>query len=122
MGAPHPFTSTAAIGHWIGGARAAGTGTRVQTVWNPATGEAARRVLLGTEADVAAAVAAASKAQPAWADTPPIRRARVINRLRHLDTASVLQVLMDRGLELSGGKPAAAPAPPSSASSSGERR
>ena len=38
------------------------------------------------------------------------RRARVINRLRHLDTASVLQVLMDRGLELSGGKPAAAPA------------
>ena len=50
------------------------------------------------------------------------RRARVINRLRHLDTASVLQVLMDRGLELSGGKPAAAPAPQSSASSSGERR
>ena len=28
------------------------------------------------------------------------RRARVINRLRHLDTASVVQVLMDRGLDL----------------------
>ena len=50
------------------------------------------------------------------------RRARVINRLRHLDTASVLQALTDRGLDLSGGKPAAAPAPPSSASSSGEPR
>ena len=50
------------------------------------------------------------------------RRARVINRLRHLDTASVLPRLMDRGLDLSGGKPAAAPAPPSSASSSGEPR
>jgi malonate-semialdehyde dehydrogenase (acetylating)/methylmalonate-semialdehyde dehydrogenase len=48
-------------------------------VWNPATGQAARRVLLGSEADVTAAVAAANAAQPAWADTPPIRRARVIN-------------------------------------------
>jgi malonate-semialdehyde dehydrogenase (acetylating)/methylmalonate-semialdehyde dehydrogenase len=48
-------------------------------VWNPATGQAARRVLLGSEADVTAAVAAAKAAQPAWADTPPIRRARVIN-------------------------------------------
>ena len=95
MGAPQPFTSTADIGHWIGGARAAGTGTRSQTVWNPATGEAARRVLLGTEADVAAAVAAASKAQPTWADTPPIRRARVINAFlallnQHRDTLAAM--------------------------------
>jgi malonate-semialdehyde dehydrogenase (acetylating)/methylmalonate-semialdehyde dehydrogenase len=95
MGAPQPFTSTADIGHWIGGARSAGTGTRAQTVWNPATGEAARRVLLGTEADVAAAVAAASKAQPAWADTPPIRRARVINAFlalmnQHRDTLAAM--------------------------------
>ncbi len=82
MGAPQPFTSTADIGHWIAGARsegAAGAGGRTQTVWNPATGQAARRVLLGSEADVTAAVAAAKAAQPAWADTPPIRRARVIN-------------------------------------------
>ena len=82
MGAPQPFTSTADIGHWIGGARSAGAsgaGGRAQTVWNPATGQAARRVLLGSEADVTAAVAAAQAAQPAWADTPPIRRARVIN-------------------------------------------
>jgi malonate-semialdehyde dehydrogenase (acetylating)/methylmalonate-semialdehyde dehydrogenase len=95
MGAPQPFTSTADIGHWIGGARSAGTGTRSQTVWNPATGEAARRVLLGSEADVAAAVAAASKAQPAWADTPPIRRARVINAFlallnQHRDTLAAM--------------------------------
>ncbi|MFM8768145.1 MAG: aldehyde dehydrogenase family protein, partial [Rubrivivax sp.] len=82
MGAPQPFTSTADIGHWIAGARtagAAGAGGRSQTVWNPATGEAARRVLLGSEADVAAAVASAKAAQPAWGDTPPIRRARVMN-------------------------------------------
>jgi len=80
MGAPQPFTSTADVGHWIAGARSAGAASgRSQTVWNPATGEAARRVLLGSEADVAAAVASAKAAQPAWADTPPIRRARVMN-------------------------------------------
>ena len=79
MGAPAPFTSTADIGHWIGGAPSAGSGDRWQAVWNPATGQSARRVRLGTEADVASAVAAARAAQPAWADTPPIRRARVIN-------------------------------------------
>ena len=81
MGAPQPFTSTADIGHWIAGAPSAGSagaGGRAQTVWNPATGQAARQVLLGTPADVAAAVAAARKAQPAWGDTPPIRRARVM--------------------------------------------
>jgi malonate-semialdehyde dehydrogenase (acetylating)/methylmalonate-semialdehyde dehydrogenase len=98
MGAPQPFTSTADIGHWIAGAHtagSAGTGGRTQTVWNPATGQAARRVLLGTEADVTAAVAAAQAAQPAWADTPPIRRARVINAFlallnQHRDTLAAM--------------------------------
>ncbi|MEI6028632.1 MAG: CoA-acylating methylmalonate-semialdehyde dehydrogenase [Betaproteobacteria bacterium] len=79
MGAPQPFTSTADVGHWIAGQLTAGAGPRSQTVWNPATGQAARRVLLGSEADVAAAVAAAKAAQVAWGDTPPIRRARVMN-------------------------------------------
>ena len=98
MGAPQPFTSTADIGHWIAGAHTAGSagnGGRTQTVWNPATGQAARRVLLGTEADVTAAVAAAQAAQPAWADTPPIRRARVINAFlallnQHRDTLAAM--------------------------------
>ena len=98
MGAPQPFTSTADIGHWIAGAHttgSAGNGGRTQTVWNPATGQAARRVLLGTEADVTAAVAAAQAAQPAWADTPPIRRARVINAFlallnQHRDTLAAM--------------------------------
>jgi len=79
MGALQPFSSTADIGHWIAGRRAARADVRSQPVWNPATGQAARRVLLGNEVDVAAAVAAARAAQPAWGDMPPIRRARVMN-------------------------------------------
>ncbi|MCA3867209.1 MAG: CoA-acylating methylmalonate-semialdehyde dehydrogenase, partial [Burkholderia sp.] len=83
------------IGHWIQGGLQRGSGTRSQTVWNPATGTAARRVLLAEPADVNAAVAAAVAAQPAWADTPPIRRARVLNKFlelmnRHKDTLAAM--------------------------------
>jgi malonate-semialdehyde dehydrogenase (acetylating)/methylmalonate-semialdehyde dehydrogenase len=72
-----------------------GSGTRSQTVWNPATGEAARQVLLGSAQDVEAAVAAARAAQPAWADTPPIRRARILNAFlallnQHRDTLAAM--------------------------------
>ena len=45
MGAPPPYTSSADVGHWIGGAAQHGLGTRTQTVWNPATGQAARQGL-----------------------------------------------------------------------------
>jgi len=95
MGAAEAFTTTTDVGHWIGGARSAGSGTRSQPVWNPATGAVARQVLLASEADVAAAVAAAVAAQPAWADTPPIRRARVLNSFlalmnQHRDTLAAM--------------------------------
>ncbi len=79
MGAPEAFTTTTDVGHWIGGVRSAGSGTRTQAVWNPATGAVARQVHLASVDDVAAAVAVARAAQPAWGDTPPIRRARVLN-------------------------------------------
>ncbi|HEY6132378.1 MAG TPA: aldehyde dehydrogenase family protein, partial [Rubrivivax sp.] len=68
------------VTHWIAGQRSAGTGGRSQAVYNPTTGAVARQVLLASESDVDAAVAAAQAAQPAWADTPPIRRARVLNQ------------------------------------------
>ncbi|KPF49649.1 methylmalonate-semialdehyde dehydrogenase [beta proteobacterium AAP121] len=95
MPSPQPYTDTADIGHWIQGGAQRGTGTRSQTVWNPATGTAARRVLLAEAADVDAAVAAAVAAQPAWGDTPPIRRARVLNKFlelmnRHKDTLAAM--------------------------------
>ena len=72
------------IGHHIrGGHRDASTG-RTQPVHNPATGETTCHVLLAAAADMAAAVQAASDAFPNWADTPPLRRARLMNRFLQL--------------------------------------
>jgi malonate-semialdehyde dehydrogenase (acetylating) / methylmalonate-semialdehyde dehydrogenase len=68
------------IGHHIGGARVSGTSGRTQDVFNPATGEVTGRVSLADAAEVGQAVAAAQAAFPAWADMPPIRRARLMNR------------------------------------------
>ncbi|MFM8344876.1 MAG: aldehyde dehydrogenase family protein, partial [Betaproteobacteria bacterium] len=80
MGAPEAFTATTDITHWIGGRRVASSGARRQAVYNPATGAVARQLHLAETADVHAAVARAQAAFPAWADTPPIRRARVLNQ------------------------------------------
>ena len=70
-----PVTS---IAHFISGQTTAGTSTRAQDVFNPATGEVTGRVSLANVQDVAKAVASAQAAFPAWADTPPLRRARVM--------------------------------------------
>jgi len=95
MGAPEAFTATAEIGHYIGGRVVGSASGRRQAVYNPATGTIAREVVLGSVEDVAAAVAAAKAAHPAWADTPPIRRARVLNAFlallnEHRDTLAAM--------------------------------
>ena len=76
--------STAHIQHHIGGRTSAASSTRFQDVFNPATGAVTGRVALANAADVGEAVAAAQQAFPAWADTPPIRRARVMFRFLEL--------------------------------------
>ena len=70
--------------HYIGGAEAAGTSGRQQDVFNPATGAAITAVPLASTAEVGAAVAAAAAALPAWAATPPARRAQVMFNFRDL--------------------------------------
>ncbi len=87
MPAPVPFSCGADVHHWIAGGPHSGHDDATQAVFNPATGGVARRVRLATAADVDAAVAAAQAAQPAWGDTPPIRRARVMNRFLALMNA-----------------------------------
>src|SRR5579863_1852729 len=72
-------TSAELVQHWIGGRAAGGAGAR-QDVFNPATGSVARQVLLASAADVASAVASARGAFAAWANTPPVRRGRVLTR------------------------------------------
>ncbi|HET7865890.1 MAG TPA: CoA-acylating methylmalonate-semialdehyde dehydrogenase, partial [Burkholderiaceae bacterium] len=84
MGAPEAFTLATDVAHFIAGQRVASATARRQPVWNPATGTVARQVLLAGADDVNAAVAAALAAFPAWADTPPIRRARVMFKFLEL--------------------------------------
>jgi malonate-semialdehyde dehydrogenase (acetylating)/methylmalonate-semialdehyde dehydrogenase len=69
---------------WINGERAASHGTRHGVVTNPASGETIRSVPFADAADVDRAVKAAAAAFPAWRATPPLRRARILNRFREL--------------------------------------
>lgn len=55
-----------------------------EEVLDPATGEAIAEAPLSTAADVDAAVAAAQKAFPGWAATPPGERARALLRMADL--------------------------------------
>ncbi len=71
------------VGHWIDNEHCS-AGPRQQDVFNPATGAVARRVVLAEPGDVEAAVRSAQAAFPGWADTPPIRRARVLFKFLEL--------------------------------------
>ncbi|MCY4756512.1 CoA-acylating methylmalonate-semialdehyde dehydrogenase [Pelomonas aquatica] len=66
------------VGHWIHGAATRGSGERQQDIYNPATGAVQGRLLLGSAADLDAAVAAATLAAKSWGQTPPLARARVL--------------------------------------------
>ncbi len=71
------------VGHFINGKMLAGRG-RSQDVFNPATGQAVRQVMLASKATVETAIAAAAAAFPQWRDTPPIKRARIMFRFKEL--------------------------------------
>jgi malonate-semialdehyde dehydrogenase (acetylating)/methylmalonate-semialdehyde dehydrogenase len=72
------------IGHFISGKPVAGTSGRYGDVYDPASGEVQARVALADAGEVNKAVAAAAAAWPAWATTPPLRRARVMFKLKEL--------------------------------------
>ncbi len=79
------MTDTSTIlAHYINGKRVASTSGRSQEVFNPATGEVASRVALASVAEVDAAVASAKLAGQAWAETAPLRRARVMFKFKEL--------------------------------------
>jgi len=82
------MSSSATIPHFINGQRIFPANGDSQPVFNPATGQPSGRVALADAALVEQAVAAASAAFPAWAATPPIRRARVLFKFRDLVDAN----------------------------------
>ncbi len=72
------------VGHYINNAKVAGTSGRSQEVFNPAVGAAEKSVALASVDEVNAAVAAAQAAFPAWSRTPPLRRARILDRFKNI--------------------------------------
>ena len=107
-------TAVPAIGHFINGRHTSGASGRSQDVFNPATGAVTGQVALASTSDVNTAIASAQAAFPAWADTPPIRRARVLfkflelvnihkDKLAHLITAEHGKVFTDAQGEVSRG-------------------
>ncbi len=72
------------ITHWIGGARVSGKVSRTGKVFNPATGDVTGSVRLADAVTVDAAVSAALAAFPAWSETSPLNRARVMFRFKEL--------------------------------------
>ncbi|MGB4346270.1 MAG: CoA-acylating methylmalonate-semialdehyde dehydrogenase [Burkholderiaceae bacterium] len=72
------------ISHFINGQHVESDSGHKQAVFNPATGAPVADVVLGSAAEVNAAVAAASAAAPAWADTAPLKRARVLSKFKEL--------------------------------------
>ena len=108
-------SSTPTIAHFIDGRVVpAAANTRKQDVFNPATGAVSAQVALASVAEVDVAVASAQAAFPAWSDTPPIRRARVLfkflelvnlnkDKLAHLITAEHGKVFTDAQGEVARG-------------------
>jgi malonate-semialdehyde dehydrogenase (acetylating) / methylmalonate-semialdehyde dehydrogenase len=84
------------IGHFIDGARSAGASGRTAPSYNPAAGEQSGLVALASAAETGAAIAAAKRAFPSWAGTPPLRRARILNRFLRLceERADVLAAII----------------------------
>ncbi|MEO1649826.1 MAG: aldehyde dehydrogenase family protein, partial [Pseudomonadota bacterium] len=70
--------------HFINGARVQGKSGKTADVFWPMTGEVAAKVPLASPDELAAAVANAKAAQPAWAATNPQRRARVMMKFLEL--------------------------------------
>ena len=105
---------TTTIAHFISGQSTAGSSARSQDVFNPATGAVTGRVILANTQDVNTAVASAQAAFPAWADTPPLRRPRVMfkflellnqhrDQLAHMITAEHGKVFTDAQGEVTRG-------------------
>ena len=71
------------LGHFINNADVADD-HRPAPVYNPATGAQTKQVAMASKTTVEDAIAAAEAAYPAWRDTPPAKRARIMFRFKQL--------------------------------------
>ncbi|MFZ6692398.1 CoA-acylating methylmalonate-semialdehyde dehydrogenase [Undibacterium sp. SXout20W] len=75
---------TSVLQHYMNGQIFPSTSGRQQDVFNPATGEVVAQVALASVTEVDTVVAAAKAAAPAWAETAPLKRARVMFKFKEL--------------------------------------
>jgi malonate-semialdehyde dehydrogenase (acetylating)/methylmalonate-semialdehyde dehydrogenase len=75
--------ATEVIGHFINNTNIADE-NRPQPITNPATGETTRYVAMASQKTVEAAIDAAQAAFPAWRNTPPTKRARIMFKFKRL--------------------------------------
>ena len=71
------------VGHFINGADV-DDDNRPLDVTNPATGQVTRQVAMASQATVEGAISAAEAAFPAWRNTPPAKRAKIMFRFKQL--------------------------------------
>ena len=73
-----------AVSHFVLNKPWSGAATRTGDIYNPATGAATGQVTLASKADVDEVVDVAAAALPAWAATPPAKRAMIMFEFRDL--------------------------------------
>ena len=72
------------VSHWIDNAEHASKSGRTAPVFDPALGVATKEVALANEAEIAAAIASAKKAFPAWRNESLAKRQAIIFNFREL--------------------------------------
>lgn len=72
------------LGHFIDGRAIAGQSGRLHDVFNPTTGDVQSKVALANRDELSKAIDSAQAAFPAWANTNPQRRARVMFKFKDL--------------------------------------
>jgi len=78
--------------HWINGSSTAGTSTRSAPIWNPATGEQTRHVVLGSTQDVDDAVRSGLEAFQDWSQASLSKRSKVLFAFRELINSHIDQL------------------------------
>jgi malonate-semialdehyde dehydrogenase (acetylating)/methylmalonate-semialdehyde dehydrogenase len=77
------IAASAVVGHYING-RDVADNARTQAITNPATGEITKQVALASRRTVEDAIGAAATAFPAWRNTPPGKRTKIMFRFKAL--------------------------------------
>jgi len=81
---PATATDLALVSHWIDGKEQPGASGRTAPVYDPALGTVSKNVSLADQAEIAAAIASAKTAFPAWRDLSIAKRQQILFTFREL--------------------------------------